>query len=145
MEQAMTESPRWLFMESSWKTKSIRLGTPSHRYWLAVSDYEAGGAGWCSKREWEQGMVRDLKSESEWERRKQGEGGCFDASAIHWHQWDAGAWGGRALLLSVMIVGEAERRQAATNRSNVQNVWKHCNLKIMWQQCTAPLFLCVML
>lgn len=42
----MTESPQWLFMESSWKTKSIRLGTPSHRYWLAVSDYEVRWSGW---------------------------------------------------------------------------------------------------
>lgn len=104
---------------------------------------EVEWVGWVGG-EWEKGMVRDLKRESEWERRKQGEGGCFDASAIHRHQWDAGACGGRALLLSVMIVGEAKRRRAATNRSNVQNVWKHCNLKIMWQQCTAPLFLCIM-
>lgn len=104
---------------------------------------EVEWVGWVGG-EWEKGMVRDLKRESEWERRKQGEGGCFDASAIHRHQWDAGACGGWALLLSVMIVGEAKRRRAATNRSNVQNVWKHCNLKIMWQQCTAPLFLCIM-
>lgn len=38
----IAESPLWLFMESSWKTKSIRLGTVSHGYWLSVSGYEAG-------------------------------------------------------------------------------------------------------
>lgn len=40
MKQAVTQYPQWLFMESSWKIKSTGL---SHRYWLSVSDYEAGG------------------------------------------------------------------------------------------------------
>lgn len=31
------EAPEWLFMNSSLKTKSIRLGMPSHGYWLPVS------------------------------------------------------------------------------------------------------------
>lgn len=66
----------------------------------------------------------DMKRESEWERRNQRgrEGGCFDAFGMHRHQCDAGAWGGSTLLFSVMIVGEAERRRAGTNQSNVQEV-----------------------
>lgn len=40
------ESPQWLFMNSSWKTKSIRLSMLSHGYWLAVPGCETGEAMW---------------------------------------------------------------------------------------------------
>lgn len=147
MEQAVTESPQWLFMESSWKTKSIRLGTPSHGYWLSVSDYEAAAAGgrWCgegSESEARSGIHEEREGESE-------KGESWEGGRMFWCFWNSQTsvrcrcWRGKHAAVFSSDRGRSRKEAGAYEPEQCTESAKHCILKIMWLQCTAPLHHCI--